>query len=123
MQLCSAVWAVAHLWSVHTGAVPNNNTFGIGIECERSAYNVQLGAFRNSLGRESNYAAIGHDWGVHWQAGLFAGVASGYNYRPVNPIAGARFGYAADRWKVQTLLMPPGTNTPACVHLMVEVRL
>ena len=122
MSICGAVWLAAHLWSVHAGPVPNNETFGVGVECDRGDYSVQLGDYRNSLGKNSAYLAVGHDWGSRFQAGLFGGVASGYQWTLV-PVAGGRVRYASDDWKVQFLLMPPGERTPACVHLMLEVKL
>lgn len=120
---CNTLWLAAHLWTLHAGSVPNSETFGAGLECNRQTFNVQAGVYDNSVGRLTVYTAVGHDWGSRFQFGLFGGLATGYLGPAVQPIAGARFGYQADRWRVQTILMPPSKSAPTALHLMVEFRL
>lgn len=131
-MICTAAYAIAHLWSYHTGNVLNNDNYGAGLECDQGGYAVQVGGFRNSFDKPSFYAVGGYDIGTTWQAGVFAGATTGYTSIHVPgyvaphvewTLAGARFGYTLDRYRVQVAVTPPMRGSPSMAHLMVGIRI
>lgn len=78
-MICQSLALVANLWSFHTAFVPNQNTFGAGIEC-RNEFTYQAGMYRNSYNLTSVYAAVGKDWEVAgFRLGGFGGIVTGYH--------------------------------------------
>jgi len=108
---------------VHTAPGFNGNNYGAGLECDtQDGYVLQAGEYYNSFRRPSFYVGGGKLWGDHWQAGLFAGVATGYETRPVAPIGGFLGGYTMDKVRVQIMLVPPVGEHVGLVHLTLGIR-
>jgi hypothetical protein len=107
----------------------NERNAGAGI---RYAFNrdlsVQAGAFNNSHSRTSVYALA--DWtpiqAGPISAGAFAGIATGYQWRPmagaVTPIIGAILRTDIDRFNVALRVTPPHPKASAVAAIEIGVK-
>ena len=90
----------------------NERNYGVGLRYENENYGLQMGGYRNSLRKESFYAGMdvspinfNIDGCFNFQAGLFAGGATGYKYT-VTPMAGAQAAIRCKDLFVRIRVMP-----------------
>lgn len=123
MGMCSTLWLVGHLVSVHTGPIPNNDNFGAGARCENRYVDVQAGYYRNSIERPTTYLGMGKEYGSpNLKAGWFAGLATGY-YMKVSPIPGLTASATFGKFKLQVMAIPPTPKNVGVFHLTAHLAL
>jgi len=90
----------------------NERDYGAGLRLENNDFAVQVGAYRNSVYKDSIYTGV--DWSpIHYDlgscfkldAGLYAGGATGYKY-PVLPMAGVQAAVKCNDVFVRVRAMP-----------------
>lgn len=95
-----------HIAAYHTQAGYNDKTPGLGIVCRNlEGYLIAVGRFNNSVFKKTNYGIAGYQW--RWsesiQAGIFAGVGTGYLNHPTPLVGGV-----ITLWKhVNLIVIPP----------------
>jgi hypothetical protein len=126
-MICASTALVLQLWSFHTVKVPNSQTFGAGIECDRQVLTYQAGAFRNSFNHVSAYAVVGKQWPVGgFQVGPFAGVLTGYKtheapvWHGLTPLVGLEASHALGWGFKGGIQVAPAGNGAALVHFTLS---
>ena len=123
----SELSVVAHGFSKH---LENHNfnerDYGAALRLEQKDFAIQVGAYRNSLYKDTVYSGI--DWSpIHYNlggcfnldAGLYAGGATGYKYI-VTPMAGVQAAVKCENVFVRVRAMPdPFYNSRAVGALEV----
>lgn len=82
-------WVTTGFLSHHAKGEYRENNYGIGYEFHKDGRSYHVGYYRNSLDRDSVYAAVGFrifDLGRSATLGVIVGAASGYNLA-ITPIA------------------------------------
>jgi hypothetical protein len=98
----------------------NERDYGAALRLERNDFAIQVGAYRNSLYKDTVYSGI--DWSpLHYNlgscfkldAGLYAGGATGYKYA-VTPMGGVQAAVKCENVFVRVRAMPdPFYNSKA----------
>jgi hypothetical protein len=109
MTFCTAVAMTMHAISFHSQPGFETVTPGVGVTCERQAgYYIGAGVYRNSIARTSAYLTAGIETPrAPLRAGVVAGVATGYDEGPIQPIVGLTLSASLNRTtRVHALLLP-----------------
>lgn len=124
---CSAARAQWHV-QVHTnshhfqerrdGRAWNEKNPGLALRYSPSReWSAQVGGFRNSEFRSSNYALA--DWtplhAGHVSAGLFGGAATGYLNRSIQPMGGAVVRWQGERFSLTARIAPRADRKSSAV--------
>ncbi len=115
MLSCLKIAAVgAHLATWHSSDDYNYRNFNPGVYV-RTECNIQVGYYKNSVYRDTFYAAYNKE--VYKGLGLFLGGATGYN-SGVSPLAGVSYKLG----KVNLVYTPKikGLNDTHLIHFMLE---
>jgi hypothetical protein len=124
LTFCKAIALTLHLASVHTDATQNNFNPGIGAQCAVTEYlSVGTGAYYNSQRRASVYAnaTLTAPIGYGARAGVTVGAATGYDYGPVAPVAGAVIqSPPVNGWTAGVFIGPRTRNNAGVAHLTLS---
>ena len=90
----------------------NERPYGAGLRYEHDDWGIQIGAFRNSINKNSAYAGI--DWSplkmetntcLRYEAGVFYGFATGYKF-DVTPLVGLHAAIRCDNVFARVRVIP-----------------
>ncbi len=120
--LCESISLLIHTATFHDSGDFNGANTGAGLECRVRGLSVGAGGYWNSVKKYTLYEMVAKDWrvGSRFEAGVMAGVATGY-WKLLVPVAAGRLGFILDEQRALRLIMIPRTpHTPATFHLVLE---
>jgi hypothetical protein len=126
----SDIYIDVHGLSHHfSGAEYQQANAGAGIRFENQSDGkrvmMAVGAYLNSLGRTTAYAATGVSWKImpYFDVGLVCGVSTGYNVA-ILPSVFPAVSFGGNAYRLNIAVMPEIENvTPAVVALSIQVKI